>query len=212
MQHGNHDSATSGIEYFFNPRSIAIVGASDHKKKPGGRPLASLIERGYSWKIFPINPRYEELAGRRCYPTVLDVPDAIDMAIVSVPAVAVLEVLEQCARKGVRAAVVFSAGFGEVGAEGEAEQEKIRKLSRESGMRVLGPNCFGIMNVKNAVMATFASELDLKSVSERTLSLVAQSGAFGARMFEGATKAGVGCTSFTSVGNEADTEFSDFVD
>jgi len=212
MQHGDHDSATSGIGYFFNPRSIAIVGASDDKRKPGGRPLAALIERGYSGKVFPINPRYGELAGRRCYPTVLDVPDDIDMAIVSVPAVAVLEVLEQCARKGVRAAVVFSAGFGEVGAEGKAEQEKIRKLSRESGMRVLGPNCFGIMNVRNAVMATFASELEMKSASQRTLSLVAQSGAFGARMFEGATKAGVGCTSFTSVGNEADTEFSDFVD
>src|SRR5512140_2438759 len=154
MQHGDRNSATSGIEYFFNPRSIAVVGASEDKRKVGGRPLAALIERGYAGKIFPINPRYQELAGKRCYPSILDVPDDIDMAIVSVPAAAVLEVLEQCARKGVRAAVIFSAGFGEVGAEGEAEQEKIRKLSRESGMRLLGPNCFGLMNVSNAVMAT----------------------------------------------------------
>ena len=212
MRNGASNTGTSGIEYFFNPRSIAIVGASEDKKKVGGRPLAALIERGYAGKIFPINPRYEEVAGKRCYPSILDVPDDIDMVIVSVPAAAVLEVLEQCATKGVRAAVIFSSGFGEVGAEGEAEQEKIRKLARESGMRVLGPNCFGIMHVSNAVMATFAHELETKSDSPRTLSLVAQSGAFGARMFEDATKAGVGCTSFTSVGNEADTEFSDFVD
>jgi acyl-CoA synthetase (NDP forming) len=212
MRNGGFETGTSGIEYFFNPRSIAVVGASPHKRKPGGRPLVALRERGYAGKIFPINPNYEEVAGIHCYPTILDVPDDIDMAIISVPAVAVLEVLEQCASKGVRAAVIFSAGFGEVGAEGEAEQEKIRKISRESGMRVLGPNCFGIMNVSNAVMATFAHELEMKCDSPRTLSLVAQSGAFGAHMFEDATKAGVGCTSFTSVGNEADTEFSDFVD
>jgi len=206
------DGVTSGIEYFFNPRSIAIVGASDDKRKVGGRPLAALIERGYAGKVFPINPRYQELAERPCYPSILDVPDDIHMAIVCVPAAAVLEVLEQCAAKGVRAAVIFSAGFGEVGEEGGLEQEKIQKLARESGMRLLGPNCFGIVNARNAVMATFAHELEMKSVSQLTLSVVAQSGAFGAWMFEDAIKAGVGCTSFTSVGNEADTEFSDFVD
>ena len=212
MQHGDATSVTSGIEYFFNPRSIAIVGASGDKRKVGGRPLAALIDRGYAGKIFPINPGYEELAGKKCYPSILDVPDDIDMAIVSVPAAAVLEVLEQCATKHVRAAVVFSAGFGEVGAAGEVEQEKIRMLSRASGMRILGPNCFGLMNVRNAVMATFAHELEMKCDSPRTLSLVAQSGAVGSRMFEDATKAGVGCTSFTSVGNEADAEFSDIID
>lgn len=212
MRNGYSASGTSGIEYFFNPRSIAVVGASDDKRKPGGRPLAALIERGYAGKVFPINPRYQEIAGRRCYPSVLDVPDDVDMAIVSVPAVAVPDVLEQCARKGVRAAVIFSAGFGEVGAEGVAEQEKIRKLSRQSGMRVLGPNCLGIMNVRNAVMASFASEVEIAPASPQTLGFVAQSGAFGALMYGEATRAGVGCTSFTSVGNEADTEFSDFVD
>jgi acetyltransferase len=206
------ERVTSGIEYFFHPRSIAIVGASDDRRKVGGRPLALLLDRGYAGKVFPVNPRYQEIAGTPCYPTVLDVPDAIDMAIVSVPGSAVLEVLEHCSSKGVKAAVVFSAGFGEIDAAGEAEQEKIRKLARENGMRILGPNCFGIVNARNGVMATFIHELEMKAAAEPTLSLVAQSGAFGARMFEDATRAGVGCTSFTSVGNEADTEFSDFVD
>lgn len=183
MRNGGSSTGTSGIEYFFNPRSIAVVGASDHKSKPGGRPLAALLERGYAGKVFPINPRYEEVAGRRCYPTVLEVPDDIDMAIVSVPAAAVLEVLEQCARKGVRAVVIFSAGSGEVGAQGEAEQEKIRKLSRESGMRVLGPNCLGIMNLRNAVLASFAYEVEIEPASPQTLGFVAQSGAFGALMY-----------------------------
>ena len=117
-----------------------------------------------------------------------------------------------CASSASSTVVIFSAGFGEVGAEGEAEQERIRKLSRENGMRVLGPNCLGIMNLKNGVLASFASEVEIDPASPQTLGFVAQSGALGAILYAEATRAGVGFTSFTSVGNEADTEFSDFVE
>jgi acetyltransferase len=199
------------MEFFYNPRSIAIVGASTDPRKPGGRPLAALQKRGYAGKLYPINPRYDEVAGLECYPTILDVRDDVDMAILSVPAESVLDVLEQCGAKGVKAVVVFSAGFAEVGPEGKALQQRMTDLARKKKMRLLGPNSLGLINLTNSVMASFAYILDLEPVSPKTLGFVTQSGAFGAMMFAEATEAGVGFSSFTSVGNEADTEFADFV-
>jgi acetyltransferase len=202
---------TSGMEFFYNPRSIAIVGASKNPDKPGGRPLAALQNRGYAGKIFPINPRYHELAGLECHPTILDVPDDVDMAIISVAAEAVLEVVGQCARKGVKAVVIFSAGFSEVGAEGERLQQELREIARQGNMRLLGPNSLGLINLANSVTASFAHVVNLEPASPRTLGFVTQSGAFGALVYFEATQLGVGFSSFTSVGNEADTEFADVV-
>jgi acetyltransferase len=203
---------SSGLEFFYNPRSIAIIGASPHRMKPGGRPLVGLRSSSYAGAVFPVNPAYEEIEGERCYPSVLDIPHEVDMAIVSVPATVALESLRQCAEKGVKAAVIFSAGFAEMGGEGEALQQQLTDLARESGMRLLGPNCLGLMNLSNSVLASFAYIMDLEPVTPATLAFVTQSGAFGAMIYADATAAGVGFSSFTSVGNEADCEFSDFVD
>ena len=212
MRSQDSGTDTSNIDYFFNPKSIAIVGASDRRSKPGGRPLAALRERGYAGKIFPVNPRYTEIHGMPCYPSILDVADDVDMAIISVPASLVLDVIQQCAEKRVKVAVIFSAGFSEAGAEGEALQRELRDLAREEGIRILGPNCLGLMNLTNSVMASFAYVMDLEPASPKTLGFVSQSGAYGAMMYADATEAGVGFSSFTSVGNEADLEFSDFVE
>jgi acetyltransferase len=205
------DGDASGIASFYDPRSIAIIGASANLKKPGGRPLAALLKRGYAGKVFPVNPSYDEIAGLTCYPTILDVPGDVEMAIISVPANVVPELLEQCGAKGVKAAVIFTAGFSEVGEAGEALQQTIRDLACEHGFRILGPNCLGIINVRNSVVASFAHIVDLEPVPG-PLSLVTQSGAFGAMIYAEAVLAGVGCNSFASVGNEAESEFSDFVD
>jgi acetyltransferase len=212
MGSGDFDLDNSSLEYFYHPKSIAIVGASGNPRKPGGRPLAALLKRGYAGKIYPVNPRYPEIAGVRCYPTLSEIPGEVDMAIISVPAASVLETLEQCVAKGVKVAVVFSAGFSEIGGEGLALQQRMGKLARESGLRILGPNCLGLINSSNSVTASFAFIVELEPVTPATLGFVTQSGAFGAMMFAEATEAGVGFSSFTSVGNEADTEFADFVD
>jgi acetyltransferase len=204
------DTDTSGIEFFYDPRSIAIIGASRNPRKPGGRPLVALQKRGYSGRVFPVNPQYDEVAGLVCYPTIVDVPGDVDMAIVSVPASSVLDVLEQCGEKGVKAVVLFSAGFAEVGAEGEALQRRMGEIASANDFRILGPNCLGLMNIGNSVMASFAHIVDLEPVPG-SLGLVTQSGAFGAMIYAEANAARVGCSSFASVGNEADTEFSDFV-
>ena len=202
---------TSGMEFLYNPRSIAIVGASRKRLKPGGRPLVALRERGYAGEIFAVNPLYDEIDGTPCYPSLLDIPEPVDLAVISVPAAGVLEVLRDCVTKGVRAAVVFTAGFSEMDEAGRILQEELAELARQSGLRVLGPNCLGLINVTNSVMASFAHIMDLEPVSRPTLAFVTQSGAFGAMIYAEATAAGVGFSSFTSVGNEAVTEFADYV-
>jgi acetyltransferase len=203
---------TTGIEYLYNPASIAIVGASPHKRKPGGRPLVALRERGYKGTVVAVNPQYDEIDGLPCYPSLLEVPETIELAIISVPATHVLQVLEQGAGKGLKAAVIFSAGFSEVDEAGEAMQREITDLARRHGIRLLGPNCLGLMNLPNAVMASFAHIMDLEPITPQTLAFVTQSGAFGAMIYSEATAAGVGFSSFASVGNEAESGFADFVE
>lgn len=211
MKGEGSDIDSAGLAYLYNPKSIAIVGASQNERKPGGRPLAALERRGYAGELYPVNPGYDEVRGRTCYPSVLDVPGPLDLAIISVPAAAVLDVMRQCGEKGVKAAVIFSGGFAEVGPEGAALQRELGRLAREEGIRVLGPNSLGLINLANSVMASFAFITEMEPVSPRTLSMVTQSGAFGAMLYSEAIRSGVGFSSFTSVGNEADTEFSDFV-
>ncbi len=203
---------STGIEYLYNPRSIAIVGASPHQRKPGGRPLVALKDRGFKGTVVAVNPQYQDINGTPCYPTLLDVPDQIDLVVISVPAIDVLQVLKDGAVKGIKAAVIFSAGFSEVDAKGAAMQDEITGFARQHGIRLLGPNCLGLMNIPNAVMASFAHIMDLEPITPQTLAFVTQSGAFGAMIYSEANEAGVGFSSFASVGNEAESGFADFVE
>lgn len=201
----------SKMEYFFNPRTIAIIGASSDFRKPGGRSLNALQKRGYTGKIYPINPNSRELLGIPCYPKLADVPDEIDMAIISTPAHTVLEKLEQCVDKKVKATVVFTSGFAEAGPEGAALQQRMAELAQKNDLRILGPNCVGIVNLSKSVMACFANIVDLQPVYPMTFGFVTQSGAFGTMIFSQAVESGVGFNAFVSVGNEADTEFADYL-
>jgi acetate---CoA ligase (ADP-forming) len=211
MEKRNEASDNAALDYFFNPRSIALVGVSKDFRKPSGRSLNALTKWAYAGKLYPINPRHEEINGIKCYPSLLDVPGEVDMVIISIPAESVLESLEECATKKVKAVVIFSSGFAEVGPEGKALQERITQLARKYNLRILGPNCVGLVNLSNSVMASFANIVDLKPVYPMTLGFVTQSGAFGTLIFSLAVQAGVGFSSFISVGNEADTEFADFI-
>ncbi len=199
------------MEFFFNPSSIALIGASEDLRKPSGRSLNALLKRGYTGKLYPINPRYGEIRGLPCYPSLSAVPGNVDMVIVSIPARSVLKILQECIIKKVKAVVVFTSGFSEVGPEGKVLQEKMTELVVNSNIRVLGPNCVGLVNLPNAVMASFANIVDLEPVYPMSLGFVTQSGAFGAMIFAQAVEVDVGFSSFVSVGNEADTEFADFL-
>jgi acyl-CoA synthetase (NDP forming) len=135
------------MNLLFNPRTVAVVGASDDPSRIGGLPLRFLRRHGYGGKIFPVNPRYREISGLPCFPSLTHIPDGVDLALVAVPRKSVREALEQCAAKKVPYAILFSAGYAEMGPEGRKEQEELGRFVREAGIRVVGPNCIGIINV-----------------------------------------------------------------
>lgn len=201
------------LKPLFDPQSIALIGASTDFSKPNGRPLELLLKHGYRGRIYPVNPKYNEIAGVKCYSSLDEVPGEIDMAIIAVAAASVPGMLRACGVRGVRSAVVFSSGFAEVGAKGVALQQEIAGIAREYNIKLCGPNCLGLLNAANGVMATFATvPIHSGQVSSRLLGFITQSGAFGAVIYMLATQRGVGFNYFVSVGNEASLEFSDFLE
>lgn len=205
------ENEMQSLKSFFEPKSIAVIGASNDIRKPGGKPLNALINKGYGGKIYPVNPKYTSLFGVRCYRSMSDISDEVELAVISLPAEGVYMALEQCIEKGVKAAVIFSSGFSESGPEGSLLQDRITQLARSSGLRLCGPNCLGVVNNTNGVMASFGLILDLPDIENRAMGFVTQSGAFGDLIYAKANFSGVGLNYFVSVGNEADLDFADFL-
>jgi acyl-CoA synthetase (NDP forming) len=177
----------------------------------GGRPIHYSLEAGYEGRIYPVNPKYEEVAGLKCYPDLMAIPDDVDLCIVAVPAKQVLSVLERCAEAGVRSAVVFSSGFAEIGDKGRRAQEEMRLLARDSGMHVLGPNCLGVLSYQSGLMASFTSSLEAGNVSAGNVGFVCQSGAFGTYFLSLARSRGMRFSHWVATGNEADISTADCV-
>lgn len=192
------------MEAFFNPRSIAIIGASKDFTSISGKPIKYLLSHGYEGKIFPVNPKYKEIGSLQCYPSVLDIPEPVDMALVAINYKRVLPVLEQCHEKGIKFAIIFSSGFAEAGEEGKRLQEEITALARRTGMRVLGPNCQGLVNLQKNITACFSASLENKPLVPGRTGFVTQSGALGYSIFNMAQEMGVGFSFIVSTGNEVD--------
>lgn len=199
------------LELFFKPRSIAIVGASADLATISGKPLRYLKEHGYSGKIYPVNPKYQEIAGYPCYPGISEIPGPVDLALIAVNFRRVLPVLEQCAEKGVRFATIFSSGFAEAGEEGRELQQALAGLARRTGLRLCGPNCQGAVSLHERVAAAFSASLDIKPFLPGSVGFVTQSGALGYSIFNLAQEAGVGFSYVVSTGNEVDLDCLDFV-
>jgi acyl-CoA synthetase (NDP forming) len=198
------------LDRFFNPRSIAIVGASEDFSKINGRPLKFLLDKGYDGRIYPINPKYETLAGLRCYPNVAAVGAPIDLAIVAVPAAHAKAAVEGCARAGVGGVVVFSSGYAETGEEGRARERELAEAARRAGVPLCGPNTLGFWNAFARVMATFSQAAD-GEVSPGEVAFVTQSGAFGTAIVALARERGISLGYFVNSGNEADLRFAELV-
>lgn len=205
------ENEISSLRTFFEARTIAIIGASNDPRKPGGKPLNALINKGYRGKIYPVNPKYDSISGIKCYPSLEAIPGEVELAVISLPAEGVYSALEKCVEKGVRAAVIFSSGFSEIGPEGRLLQDRMAELANKTGIRLCGPNCLGVVNTTNGLMASFAYIVDIPDVDPRTVGFVTQSGAYGALIYAQALTSGVGLNYFVSVGNEADLEFADFL-
>ena len=192
------------IDNLIAPRSVAVIGASDDVTRIGGRPIAAMLKAGYQGRILPVNPKRDTVQGLRCYSSVDDLPEVPDAALIAVPAKLVAETIEALGRKGCTAATLFSAGFAEVGAEGEAAQRELVELAREHGMRLLGPNTLGVYNVDIGYYGTFSSSLDTGHPFPGNIGIASQSGAFGAHLGALARDRGLGCSILITTGNEAD--------
>lgn len=194
------------LQALLSPRSIAILGASASLDKINGRPLRFLQEKGYRGPIYPVNPKYETIAGLRCYPDVAALPEAPDLAVIAVPAAQVLASVRALAQRGGRSAVIFSSGFAETGEDGRRLEREVAAAARAGGLRLCGPNCLGLINAFDRVIATFGQFAE-GPTPEGPVAFVTQSGAFGTAIAALARRRALGLGYFINTGNECDAGF-----
>lgn len=186
------------------PRSVAIVGASDDVTRIGGRPLRYMRESRFEGRIYPVNPKRETVQGLRAYADLESLPEVPDTAILAVPAAATLAAVQACVAKGVPSAVIFSAGFAEIGEAGHEMQLRIAEVARAGGLRLLGPNCLGVMNPAIGWYGTFSVVLDGALLEPGPVGIVSQSGAYGSYIAHLARERGLGISRWITTGNEMD--------
>ncbi|MGM0427966.1 MAG: acetate--CoA ligase family protein [Thermodesulfobacteriota bacterium] len=193
------------MEFFFNPRGIAIAGATPNRKKGGYAILFNAIQ-GFTGSIYPVNPRYDEIEGIPCFPSIMDIPDPVDMAILFVPAPAVPDMATQCARRGIRGIIVESGGFSEVGAEGGSLQAQLHHIARKTGLRVWGPNCMGLIDTATQTVFSFVSPTIWENgLTRGGVSLIVQSGMLsGGFLIDAMTHGDTGFSKVCSLGNKVD--------
>ncbi len=199
------------LDPLFRPRNVAVIGASSDATRIGGRPVA-FSKRAFKGAIFPVNPNQREVQGLPAYPSIRDVPGEIDQAIIAVPAKAAMQAADECIAKGVKAAVMFSSGFAETGAEGRAMQVELARRCAAGGMTLLGPNSLGMFNVHSGIYSTFSSYFDPQWPRTGPVSIVSQSGAFGTYFLAIAAERGLGFSHCVATGNEADVDVAACVD
>lgn len=202
-------AVAASILPIFYPRSIAVIGASRDPSSIGFRIFSNLMAADFAGVLYPVNPNTEVVHSVRAYSSVTEIPGSVDLAIIVVPAKYVLDVARQCAEKNVRGLVVISAGFSEVGPEGAAQEDELLAIARESGMRMVGPNCMGVLNTNSAASmnATFAPMFPPKG----NIAMLSQSGALGIAILDYARRHNIGISSFVSVGNKADISGNDMI-
>jgi len=198
------------LDVLFNPRSVAIIGASKKQDQISGRILKYFLKYGYKGKIFPVNPKYDNLLGIKCYTGIEDIPGIVDLALIIRPNKYVLDIVRSCIKKSVKSCVIFSSGFTEVGDEGKRMQEQIKHTIQNSNVNILGPNCLGFVNLHDRVPATFGGSLeDEGNMLPGDVAFLSQGGAFSNLYFSVSQKAKTGFSYWIATGNEMDITYSD---
>ena len=200
------------LSRLFDPRSIAIVGASATPGKIGAMPVTLLRQHGYEGRIIPVNPRADTIQGLAAAPSLDALDQDIDLAILAVPAAHAAQALQSARPGQLGAAVIFTSGYSETGAAGAEQQQRLCGIARERGIRLLGPNCLGFMNVRRKVYATFSPAPANGAVPAGGIAMVSQSGAFGAYAYSMARERGLGLSHWISTGNEADIDVADCIE
>lgn len=204
----DHVAVTASLRAFFEPRSVAVIGASRRRGTIGGELFRNVIEGDFQGTAYPVNREGASVAGVHGYRSVGEIPDPVDVAVICVPAAGVIEAAEQALRHGVRALVVISAGFAETGSAGLDRQERLLALVRAHGARLIGPNCLGISVAGPSLNATFAS----RGTPPGNIGFSSQSGALGLALLEAAVTRGLGLSAFVSIGNKADVSTNDLLE
>ena len=202
-------AAVAAMRSFLSPRSVAVIGAGRTRGTIGGEIFHNLLEAGFKGPVLPVNPKADVVQSVMAYPTVTGIPDPVDLAVIVVPASAVVDAARECAAKGVRSLVVISSGFAETGGEGTSRQRELLQVCRAAGMRLIGPNCMGILNTAPDVglNATFAPTFPPPG----RVGFLSQSGALGLAVIDYASQLGLGLSTFVSVGNKADISGNDLI-
>jgi len=203
---------TQLAQALFAPKSVALIGASGDARKNTSRPQRFLRKHGYTGRIIPINPGREEIFGEQAYPNLQSVPDAIDHAFIMVPADAVAAALEQCVAKKVPVATIYSDGFAETGEAGRRKQEQVLAIARSGGVRVLGPNCIGILSMQPSLALSVNAVLEMDSIKHGPFALVSQSGSMLGGLLSRGLGRGAGFSKLISVGNEVDIGVGELTD
>ncbi|OPX84187.1 MAG: succinyl-CoA synthetase subunit beta [Pelotomaculum sp. PtaB.Bin104] len=193
---------------FFNPKSIAVIGASKSPEKIGNVVVKNILSSGYNGEVFPINPKEREINGLPCYPTIDSVPKPVELAVISVPSSMVLDVAKACGTSGVNNLVVITAGFKETGKEGLGLEKKLASICRQYQMQMLGPNCVGFMDTHTPINASFATGFPLKG----EIAFISQSGAMVVSILDWSFSAGLGFSKFVSLGNKAILNEAHFIE
>jgi acetate---CoA ligase (ADP-forming) len=198
------DARFASLTPLLSPRSIAVLGASNDPTRISGRPIAYMMSQGFKGAIYPVNPNRAEVQGLKAYPTVGDLPETPDVAIVAVAAEHAMQGIEDLAKRGVKGALVFTAGFAEMDEAGEQAQNHMVEVARKYGMRILGPNCLGAFDSRTAYYATFSSSFDSGWPVPGRIGIASQSGAYGTHLYTLARNRGIGASLCIMTGNEAD--------
>ena len=195
------------IDYIFKPRSLAVIGASENVTKWGYLMLERPLKTGFQGKVFPVNSRVETILGQHCYPSVKDIPGAVDLAVITTPLQQVVPVMQECVEKGIKGVVLITAGFAETGNEGKKLEDQVVEIAREGGIRLVGPNGLGIWSAAGKLNLAFDS-----LPKPGNIAFISQSGTFGRYMAELAKNQGYGLSMFVSVGNQADLTVGDYIE
>jgi len=201
-----------GVARLLRPRSIALVGASEDQAKFGGRVMRMLLKHGFPGEVYPVNPVRDTLFGLKTYPSLAELPEAPDLALMTLPAGKTLAAVQAAAARGAGAVAIISSGFSDAGPEGAAREREIVRVVRDAGMRMLGPNCLGIISAASRMALCSSPILEIDALPLRPVGFVSQSGALMSTFFDRAWRQGGGFTHGVSVGNQADLELCDFVD